>query len=257
MMGLYMQKFVRRFVLAVVAVAAGYLLFVLFGDKLIDAGQLSTNKGKRPEVVGNSSYDKNAGRNSDSQEDVDSEYLTLVNKEHHLEAGYAPEDLVEAKVACSANVSGEEKKLRKDAAMDLEALFRSAKAEGIVLCAVSGYRSYKFQRQLYNEKLKARGKAYVKAYVAEPGESEHQTGLAMDVGGFIPLNKSNNFDFGQTKEGKWLKENAYKFGFILRYPKGMEKLTGYGYEPWHIRYVGLKAAEEINNKGVVLEEYLE
>ncbi len=99
------------------------------------------------------------------------------------------------------------------------------------------------------------GKEVANKTVAYPGQSEHQTGLAMDVSSHkmgFKLHQS----FGETIEGIWLANNAPKFGFIIRYPKGKEHITGYKYEPWHLRYVGVQVAEEIAQKGITLEEYL-
>src|SRR5690606_25707577 len=116
------------------------------------------------------------------------------------------------------------------------------------------YRSYSYQSNLYNRYVRSHGKTEADRFSARPGHSEHQTGLAFDFGGKNQahwLEKS----FEGTKEGKWLLANAHKYGFILRYPKGKEKITGYIYEPWHYRYVGSKKASEIKNSKLTMEEY--
>ncbi|WP_243187002.1 M15 family metallopeptidase [Clostridium muellerianum] len=143
-----------------------------------------------------------------------------------------------------------------EAARALENLFAYAGKQDINLYGNSGYRSYASQKQVYKERIKKVGKKQADEYVAEPGASEHQTGLAMDVTNKEGAQGRLMLDFGQTREGKWLKANVYRFGFIMRYPKEKESITGYNYESWHIRYVGVKAAKEMFNKNLVLEEYL-
>lgn len=126
----------------------------------------------------------------------------------------------------------------------------AASAEGVELKIISGFRSYNSQKSIYNNYVKRDGKTQADTYSARAGHSEHQTGLAIDV-------NSLNFDFADTKEGQWLQNNAYKYGFIIRYPKGKENITGYRYEPWHLRYIG-DLSKELYNGGdwVTLEEYL-
>ena len=122
--------------------------------------------------------------------------------------------------------------------------------EGIILIGSSGYRSYKSQREIYMRDLSSKGEEYVSSYVAVPGSSEHQTGLAMDI------TNEANWITGESVEAQWLRDNCHRFGFILRYPEGKEHITGKAYEPWHLRYVGKKAAEEIYTQGLALEEYM-
>lgn len=121
--------------------------------------------------------------------------------------------------------------------------------DGAKLKIISGFRSYDYQEKIYNIYVKEFGEEKTNTFSAKPGHSEHQTGLAIDI-----CEDSDNF-IG-TKEDIWLQENAHKFGFIIRYPKGKEYITGYKYEPWHLRYVGRKHAKIIFTKGLTLEEYL-
>lgn len=124
-----------------------------------------------------------------------------------------------------------------------------AKKEGINLFIKSGFRSYNDQNIIYNNYVKKDGQKLADTYSARPGYSEHQTGLALDI-------NSLKKDFQYTKEGKWLNNNAYKYGFILRYPKGKENITGYMFEPWHYRYIGNLSLELYNNGSwITLEEY--
>ena len=177
--------------------------------------------------------------------------LFLVNKEYMIGADYVPDDLVMPDVKKSSSAV----LMLKEAAQALEEMFAAAKEEKITLVAVSGYRSYQTQRAIYNRRRKAAGKAHVERFVAVPGASEHQLGLAMDVS--RSKTAGLKASFGKTKEGIWLAENCYRFGFILRYRQEWEDVTGYGYEPWHIRYVGKEHALRIRELDVPLEEYVE
>ncbi|MCF2648556.1 M15 family metallopeptidase [Niallia circulans] len=181
--------------------------------------------------------------------------VSLVNKEFGLPDGYIPEDLVRPNVEFSfGNQDIEKSYMREEAAKALEDMFNGAKKSGITLYAVSGYRSYDRQTVLFGAEVDRVGEEKAVQAVAYPGNSEHQTGLAMDIS-----SKSADFllteEFGETKEGKWLKENAHLYGFILRYPEGKESITQYKYEPWHFRYVGKKSAKDIYENDWTLEEY--
>lgn len=124
-----------------------------------------------------------------------------------------------------------------------------AKYEDINLSIVSGFRSYNYQEKIYNDYVNKVGRKKADTFSASPGHSEHQSGLALDI-----CDDTDNFV--NTKEAKWLDKNAHKWGFIIRYPKGKETVTGYKYEPWHIRYVGKYHARKIWNRHITLEEYL-
>lgn len=125
-----------------------------------------------------------------------------------------------------------------------------AKSLGLNLWIASGYRSYATQKRLYNNYVSSDGKEAADTYSARPGYSEHQTGLAFDL-------NSVEESFANTDEGKWVKDNCYRYGLIIRYPKGKESITGYIYEPWHLRYVGVELATKLYNDGnwITLEEY--
>ncbi len=181
--------------------------------------------------------------------------LALVNKEFALPSDYSPEDLVRPNVAFSfGDVDIEKSYLRREAAERLESMFEEAQNNGVELFAVSGYRSYTRQKNVFDAKSNQVGQAAAATVVAIPGYSEHQTGLAMDISSrSVRLELIESF--GETKEGKWLASNAHKYGFILRYPKGKESITGYQYEPWHFRYVGVDAATTIYKQQLTLEEY--
>lgn len=181
--------------------------------------------------------------------------LTLiVNKKRELPADYVPEDLVKPDVEFSSMGRSEKKLMRQEAADALEDLFRAAEEAGVELVAVSGYRSYERQQETYQSALKRKGAASTSRYNARPGQSEHQTGLAMDVSS-PSVDCQLNESFGQTEAGHWLEKHAAEFGFIIRYEKGKEEVTGYSYEPWHIRYVGKELANILKQKGMTMEEY--
>ena len=145
--------------------------------------------------------------------------------------------------------------VRTDTAAALEALFAGAKAAGVPLMLSSGYRSYAYQTSLYNGYVAAHGQAQADTFSARPGYSEHQTGWAVDV---EPLNQQCDVDqcFANLPEGKWVAAHAYEYGFIVRYTADKVGVTGYSYEPWHIRYVGKPLALELHQKGIeTLEEF--
>lgn len=173
--------------------------------------------------------------------------LVLVNKNNKLSKNYVPNDLEKI----SLKYATEEKYLRKEAKVAFEKLSEEARLRNYKIVATSAYRSYEYQNKLYNYYVETKGKEYADLCSARPGHSEHQTGLSVDV-----MGSNNDYDlFEESKEFLWMKENAYKFGFILRYPKGKEKITGFKYEPWHYRYVGLEVATTIYQNNLTLEEY--
>lgn len=182
--------------------------------------------------------------------------LALVNKDYSL-GDYKPNDLVRPKVSFSfGNQDIEKSYMRKEAATALEQMFSAAKKDNIILYAASGYRSYTRQKTLFDAEVANVGKEKAVQAVAIPGESEHQTGLAMDI-----TSETEHFllteKMGEEKEGIWLHDHAHEFGFILRYPKDKVNVTKYEYEPWHFRYVGKKAAEVIYKHNWTLEEYFQ
>jgi LAS superfamily LD-carboxypeptidase LdcB len=179
--------------------------------------------------------------------------LILVNKTHSLSANYIPKSLVAPNVS---SVNKSKTMMTPEAARALEALFAKARQDNVKLTAISGYRSYERQNSIFASNINKYGSAAAaNQFSARPGQSEHQTGLAMDVSS-PSVNFALTQSYGQTREGKWLKDNAPKYGFIVRYTKGKENITGYQFEPWHIRYVGKSTSLEIASRNITLEEFL-
>lgn len=179
--------------------------------------------------------------------DIEDKELILVNKYYYLEKDYIPKNLE----VIDLNYSTKVIKLVSVAKKAFEEMATNAKRENLNIIAISGYRSYKYQETIYNNYVEIDGKEKADRYSARPGHSEHQTGLAIDI-----YNKEKDYnDFENTKEFIWMNKNAYKYGFILRFPKGKEKQTKYQYEPWHYRYVGKTNAKYIHDKNITLEEF--
>ena len=195
----------------------------------------------------------------------DQAYLKLANKQSPLETDYAPASL--STIPSALTLYGKEVQMESTAALAAEALVRELRACGYEDIAItSGYRSYAYQQILFNTYLgnemaahpdwtQAQCEAMVLTYSARPGESEHQTGLCMDLISLTHVELDESF--AQNPAFEWLSANAHAFGFILRYPSDKSDVTGYSYEPWHYRFVGVKAATAIYEKGITLEEYLD
>ena len=184
------------------------------------------------------------------QHDADG-LLFLVNRQYMVTDAYEPAELREAQVP------GQVRQMRPEAAAALEEMYAACKEEtGATLISVSGYRSYTKQSRLYAAKLRRVNNNVAKAqeYVAPPGASEHHLGLAMDIG--QQSKAALSAKFADTPGGIWAKENCWRFGFILRYGEEWESVTGYKYEPWHFRYVGKDLAKEIHDANVPFETWL-
>jgi D-alanyl-D-alanine carboxypeptidase len=172
----------------------------------------------------------------------------LVNKNNKLNESYIPMDLKEIDI----RYSNAEKYLRIEAANAFEELSSDATILGYSIIAVSCYRSYNYQQKLYEGYVAEMGLEYADRSSARPGHSEHQTGLAVDV-----MGSNNDYDsFDKSIEFMWMKNNAHLYGFILRYPSDSEHITGFKYEPWHYRYVGVDIATYIYKNDITLEEYI-
>ena len=180
--------------------------------------------------------------------------LILVNKQNR--APSVPLTLVKPNVTPTREAIAENIYMRPEAAKALEELFAGAADAGLTLYATSGYRSYSTQKAIFERKAAERGEKVANMSSAKPGYSEHQTGLAMDVEGETTKGSGLVEAFGDSPEGIWLAQHCHEYGFIIRYPKGKTNITGYIYEPWHVRYIGKEAAQEVTELGVTFEEYI-
>lgn len=176
--------------------------------------------------------------------------LAIVNKKFKLSSSYVPANLRTVNIPLVNN-----QPLRNDTATALEQMNSDALSKGIRMHLRSGYRSYSTQSTLYNNYVAQYGRASADTFSARPGHSEHQTGLAFDLGDRDVPSCDLAECFATTKSGKYVAQNAHRFGFIIRYPKGKDSITGYTYEPWHLRYLGVSAATNIYNSGKTMEEY--
>lgn len=174
----------------------------------------------------------------------------IVNKHYKIPDNYQPENLVPV----DDEKYGYWNMIRADVYEEFKKMSADAQKDNVTLFIASPYRSYNDQKILYNSYVANDGVKKADTYSARPGYSEHHTGLAMDL---IPEFGLELDTFENSDGFKWMQENGYKYGFILRYPKDKEYITGYMYEPWHYRYVGVDVATTIKNKNLTFEEYYE
>ena len=214
-------------------------------------------KSKRKEMNNTFSSDADDLKNDEIeklQDILNDELFILVNKNNKLAIDYEPNTLVDSDIAFEEYIDC--KQLDERTSNAAKEMFNAALKENINLIAISGYRSYSVQENLYNSRVEVKGIEKTRQYTAEPGASEHQTGLAID----IVCNDYPYLDeeFENTDAFKWLFNNCYKYGFILRYQKGKEDITGYNYEPWHFRYIGdVDIAKDIMDRGICFEEFID
>ncbi|MCM1052921.1 MAG: M15 family metallopeptidase [Ruminococcus sp.] len=186
---------------------------------------------------------------NDIDTNIEDDYLMIVNKFYHLSEDYAPDDLVNVN---NKYYYGDNHKVRKilyDAFIDM---WNAAYQEDIYLIINSSYRTYEEQKGVYDDYKNTRGTTYADSVAARPGYSEHQTGLSVDI--FSKENTTIN-SFKDSSAHNWLKNNAYKYGFIERYQESKEDITGFSAEAWHWRYVGVEAATYIYEHDITFDEY--
>jgi D-alanyl-D-alanine carboxypeptidase len=247
----------KRVLLVLVTIVLALIALKLLADdqeKPPAANQVKTHTAqsednKQPEPP---AFDKN----DRSLTDPNSIWV-VVNKQHPLQPKSFTPDLVLPTVALRPGRSASGLKLARTMATPLQQLFDAAAAAGYHLRLTSAYRSYGYQIGVYNRIVASAGQTSADEQSARPGYSEHQTGLAADV---APLNGRCELlqCFGGTAEGQWLAKNAYIYGFIIRYPADKEAVTGYEYEPWHIRYIGTDLAAELHKTNTeTLEEFFD
>ncbi|HEX9679339.1 MAG TPA: M15 family metallopeptidase [Candidatus Saccharimonadales bacterium] len=227
---------------AVLVLAGGY------------AAYQALNQADEPEAATNNNLNEAEFDKSLYSLDQPGSLWWVVNKQRFIPGDYLPADLTSPDIKLRWAADAESMQVREVIRSDLEAMVRAARQAGHELMLVSAYRSFAYQKQLYDNYVKAYGEDEASRFSAKPGTSEHQTGLAIDLGrtdGKCEIEQC----FGDTAEGRWLASNAAKYGFIVRYQKGREAVTGYQYEPWHFRYVGRELAAEIKQTGLTMEEY--
>lgn len=188
-------------------------------------------------------YDKDTIKKTD----VSKKELMLVNKFNYLDESYAPDDIVKV----SMQFAYGDNEIKKEVYEKFRSMYNDAKKEGLYLIITSSYRDYNFQKELWDSYANQKGDEWADSVSARAGYSEHQTGYTLDI---VTYN-ANMSSFEKTDEFKWLQDNAYKYGFILRYPKNKEDITGYSYESWHYRYVGKDVATKIKKLGITFDEY--
>ena len=194
----------------------------------------------------------NVGANKDHYTDVkktdtSKDELILVNKYNQLPKDYAPEDLTDISVQYCYG----DNEVSNEVYQKYISMYNAAKEEDLYLIITSAFRDYEFQDQLWNQYAKSQGEEWADSVAARAGHSEHQTGLTLDI---VTYNSNMN-DFENTDEFKWLQKHAHEYGFIMRYPKDKEDITGYDYESWHYRYVGVETATKIHELGITYDEY--
>lgn len=188
-------------------------------------------------------YDKDTVKKTD----ISKKELMLVNKFNYLDENYAPDDIVKVSVQFAYG----DNEIKKEVYEKFRSMYNDAKKEGLYLIITSSYRDYNFQKELWDSYANQKGDEWADSVSARAGYSEHQTGYTLDIVTY----KANMSSFEKTDEFKWLQDNAYKYGFILRYPKDKEDITGYSYESWHYRYVGKDVATKIKKLGITFDEY--
>ncbi len=197
----------------------------------------------------------NVGANRDwydiktiKETDLSKGNLMIVNKFNYLKEDYEPIEITNISLSYSYG-NNKVSKETNDAYIEMA---KAAKVDGIQLMANSTYRTYKRQDEIYKDFYYSKGISYADKYAARAGYSEHQTGLAIDI---FTTGNSTTSNFEESEAFKWLSTNAHKYGFILRYPKNKEYLTGYNYESWHYRYLGVETATKVYQEGITYDEY--
>ncbi|MGL4991385.1 MAG: M15 family metallopeptidase [Sarcina sp.] len=250
---------------AITLVLGGFVIFSTGGGKIVSNNENSASIKDNEEIKDEITNEMNSDNDISSEDakivsavmENENDVAILCNKLVSLGENYKPQDLVVPNVNLAYAKTLQQSHLREEAARALEELFKAAKEAQLEdLYLVSGFRSYEYQNEIFTNSLNNRGREHTEKYMAKPGHSEHQTGLTADIS-----TKSQGLtleeSFEKTKEGQWLAQNAYKFGFILRYPEDRVETTGYAYEPWHFRYVGKEISEYMFKNNLVLEDVYE
>lgn len=222
---------------------------------VVGIGWFVQDKNNSDQSTGAQNGQQSFDKKQHSLDDPNSIWV-IANKRRPLQpTTYTPGDLVVPDVPLRLTDQDEEMQLRQVTATAIEELFADAKQDGLDLMVSSAFRSYDYQSGLYNRYVQQQGQAVADTQSARPGHSEHQTALAVDV---EPTSRECEVEqcFANLPEGKWVAQNAYKYGFVVRYQQDKDHITGYMYEPWHLRYVGKPLAAELHTLGdPTLEEF--
>lgn len=232
----------KKILVIVLIAVIGFSGYRVWQHNKTTASQNTSTTNNPTENTSSPSFDKNQ-RSLSEPESI----WVVVNKARPLKPlEYTPDDLVDV---------GNGQQMKKEAATAFSKMLKAAAKEKLTILPLSGYRSYDTQIEVYNNEIARYGQAVADTQSARPGHSEHQTGFGIDVGGG---GCGIEDCFGDTAEGKWVANNGYKYGFIIRYPKGKDSVTGYRPEPWHLRYVGKELAQELHDtKTSTLEEFFD
>lgn len=224
-----------------------FLGFIIFSTQEAPVAAELTEEAAGPELTS----EERAAVMVDNEKGL----FILVDKEHPVTKEYIPGDL--SPIAHFAKDRTPEGRLmRTEAAVAFDTMCDAATAAGYEIVTTTAYRSYDFQASLYSYYVNLEGQEWADINIAQPGTSEHQTGLAADCSS-PSVAYELVVEFGDTTEGIWLRDHAHSYGFIIRYPKDRQDITGFTYEPWHIRYVGVAAATFIHKNDLTLEEFLQ
>lgn len=234
-------------VIAVLIIGLG-LVFVVYNSKETKV-DIPTNDQSNIQQIKNQEFDKQKYSINEP-----GSLWWIVNKTRPLPEGYTPPDLIVPAVKLRLGEDAEQMKISKQVENGLLEMFAAAEKQSITLVFGSGFRSFELQKQFYDSYVAQDGQEAADRYSARPGTSEHQTGLSFDA---TNIDEKCHLEvcFAETPEGKWIKDNSYKYGFIVRYPDGKENITGYQYEPWHLRYVGKELSAELYKSGLTMEEF--
>lgn len=230
------------------------IIFFLLASSLL-TGCGNSDKGSSSSGSADASAEEQM-RTEQLRKDAENGLFILINKENPVAEDYCADDLAPIKYYAEDR-DPQWRYMRSEAADNFHKMVEAARNDGVDFVMTTAYRSYGFQSILWDNAINRYGSEdAANTLVARPGQSEHQSGLAVDISS-AENNYQLNENFGNTEAGKWVAAHAAEYGFILRYPADKTDVTGYSFEPWHVRYVGKTAAKEITEKGIVFEEYVE
>ncbi len=235
----------------IVKIVVPALVIIVLGGVLFWVARSNDGDSSTPSIVSSEASEKS---DTLAQLNDPTSISVVVNKLRPLPDGYVPADLVVPNVPLRLDKTEPEMHLRREAAQALEQLVSAAQAQGVNYLLASGYRSQADQERLYSYYVERKGSAAADTDSARPGYSEHQTGLAVDLGRIDRMCEVQAC-FGDTPEGQWLAANAATYGFVIRYLPDKDNFTGYTYEPWHIRYIGQGLANKVHGARKTLEEF--